>query len=273
VEGRPAIGVFDSGFGGLHILQALIDLMPDERFVYLGDSRRSPYGDRPAAEVADFARQIVHYLLARYPLAMIVVACNTVSAVALENLARIAAPVPVVGVIEAGVRAIRQTTTRGRVGVVGTTATIRSGVYQRALTDLTVQAAAVPGLVEFVEAGEIDSPLVGSLLRRVLAPVRAAEVDTVLLACTHYPYLAGRFKEVLGEDVLLISTAEETAFQVKRELRGTLGRSGPGEVELLCTGEPEEFVRIGSRLFGRPLGQVRRVTLADWRHDDDRAVS
>lgn len=273
MERRPAIGVFDSGFGGLHILRALIDLMPDERFVYLGDSLRSPYGDRSALEVATFARQIVDYLLRSYPLSMIVVACNTVSAIALEELARVAAPVPVVGVIEAGVRAIRQTTTTGRVGVVGTTATIRSGVYQRALTDLTAEAAAAPGLVEFVEAGEIDSPLVGPLLERVLAPVREAGVDTVLLACTHYPYLAPQFKAVLGEEVVLISTAEETAFQVERQIEGATNRSGPGEVEFLCTGQIEEFVRIGSRLFGQPLAQVRRVTLANERHANDRAVS
>lgn len=267
---RPAIGVFDSGFGGLHILGGLIDLMPDERFFYLGDSARSPYGDRPEAEVARFARQIVTSMLDTHDLSMIVVACNTVSAIALDELARLAAPVPVVGVIEAGVRAIRQTTSSGRVGVVGTTATIGAGVYQRALTDLEVCAVAAPGLVEFVESGAIDSPLVTPLLERILEPVREAAVDTVLLACTHYPYLAPRFKEVLGDAVTLISTAEETAFQVRRQMAHATPHAGPGEVEFACTGSPEEFLGIGSRLFGRPLQQVQHVTLGR-RHG--RAVS
>lgn len=255
-----AIGVFDSGFGGLNILSALIDLMPRESFVYLGDSLRSPYGDRPPEEVKQFSEQIVDYLVNRYELKLVVVACNTASAVAIDALAA-RSPVPVIGVIEAGVKAISAASGSREVGVLGTSATINSRAYQSRLSHLKVTAAACPGLVEHVEAGDLESTELRALMRGLLQPVAEAGVDSVLLACTHYPYLAHLFKEILGEEVLLISSAEETAFQVSRVIKSSPVPAESARVEFLCTGDVDEFLRVGRRLFGQGLAKVERVDL------------
>ncbi len=262
---QEVIAVFDSGFGGLNILEALTDLLPDERFVYLGDSLRSPYGDREPAEVREFSLEILDYLRRHYRLKLVVVACNTASALALDAL-RAVSEVPIVGVIDAAVRAIAQATHTSRVGVVGTAATIASGVYQRRLALETVTAIACPGLVEYVEAGAIDDPGLLALMHTLLEPMKMAAVDVVLLACTHYPYLGAQFLEVLGESVTLISSGEETAFEVRELLLGSRQVSTdtrhPGVgVEFLCTGPVEDFQRVGQRLFQGALDSGTRVEL------------
>ncbi|WP_298347614.1 glutamate racemase [Ferrimicrobium sp.] len=262
LDQREVIAVFDSGFGGLNILEALRDLLPGEHFVYLGDSKRSPYGDRAPAEVLQFSLEIFAYLRARYRLKLVVVACNTASAIALEAL-KATSDVPVVGVIDAAVRAMTQATENSRVGVVGTAATIASGVYQRRLAHQAVTAIACPGLVEYVEAGAIDDPALLDRMRTLMRPLRRAGVDTLLLACTHYPYLAAQFRAVLGEGVMLISSGEETAFEV-RELLTRAGqvKGRPGVVEpvtFLCTGSVVDFQEVGRRLFTGDLGAVEHV--------------
>ncbi len=247
---RP-IGVFDSGFGGLNILSALVDLMPREDFIYFGDSARTPYGSKDPADVTRYTLAIARALIAEFDVKALVVACNTASSVALWELTQIC-EIPVVGVIDAAVRAARAGTHSGRVGVVGTIRTIGSGVYQQRMADLEFVGQACPGLVEYVERGELDSEEVTILAERLLEPIRSAEVDTLVLGCTHYPYLARVFQSVLGEDVLLISSAEETAFEVESLVSHT-ERTRPGTVKFLCSGSAQEFVRVGRILYGESL--------------------
>ncbi|HAM01038.1 MAG TPA: glutamate racemase [Acidimicrobiaceae bacterium] len=257
---RP-IGMFDSGFGGLTVARALIDLAPEEHLVYVGDTGRYPYGPRPQGEVRAFALQISQWLVNEHDVKLVVVACNTASAAALGTLRRLL-PVPVVGVIEPGVRAAVRATRNRRVGVIGTVGTIGSGAYQQATANLAVPVelvcAACPGFVEFVERGETRSDQVAVLAERLLAPVRDREIDTLLLGCTHYPFLARTIADVVGRDVVLVSSADETAFEVRDVLaRGSIGRSdGPGSLRFFSSGDVGWFREVGGRLFGEELGDV-----------------
>jgi glutamate racemase len=271
--------VFDSGLGGLSIVRALIDLVPGRDLVYFGDTGRFPYGPKPADEVAKFAMQITEVLLER-DVAMVVVACNTAAAVALDDL-QDRVDVPVVGVIEPGIRAAKRATVTGRVGVIGTVGTVRSGAYQRAVAriapDLHVLCAACPGFVEFVEAGDTDSDQVHVLAERLLAPLRAAAVDTLVLGCTHYPMLARTIGDVMGRDVVLVSSAEETAFEVDRLLAECDGAhddtasnnptitnqtaTTAGRHEFVTSGDVAMFRRLGARFCGP---EVKRVEAFHW---------
>ena len=264
MDDRP-IGVFDSGFGGLTVARALIDLVPDEQIVYVGDTARNPYGPRPADEVTRFASEIADYLVRVEDVKLLVVACNTASAVALDEL-RFACDIPVVGVIEPGLRAAAQVSERGRIGVIGTVGTIASGAHQRVAQHLRVTAEvfcyACPGFVEFVEQGELDSDQVRVLAERLLSPLRQLEVDTLLLGCTHYPYLARTIGEVMGRETVLVSPAEETAFEVGRMLASTgLGRRTPSKARhrFLSTGDVERFAAMGRRLLGLEIAEAEPV--------------
>ena len=257
-DDRP-IGVFDSGLGGLTVVRALLDLVPKERIVYFGDTGRFPYGSKPAAEVLKYSIEIADVLLAR-DVKMIVVACNSASAAALDHL-REHIPVPVTGVIEPGLRAARRATSAGRIGVIGTVGTIASGAYQRAAVELdpllTVTCAACPGFVEFVEAGDVDSDQVHVLAERLLAPVVAAAVDTLVLGCTHYPLLARTIADVMGPDVVLVSSAEETAFDVRLRLAGERAAPLPcNRVQFVTSGDVDTFRRLGTRFCGPEVDAV-----------------
>lgn len=261
---RP-IGVFDSGFGGLTVARALIDLLHNEQIVYIGDTARYPYGPRPADEIRRFSREIAEYLVAAEDVKMIVVACNTAASVALDEL-RYDFDVPVVGVIEPGLRAAVAATRNGRIGVIGTTGTIASGAYQRAATSFhvaeNVHCMACPGFVEFVERGELDDDQVHVLAERLLSPLKDAAVDTLLLGCTHYPFLARTIADVMGRDVVLVSSGEETAFDVRSILESTgLGRRNPSKEphRFLSSGDLEWFVTAGRRLFGPELSTAEPV--------------
>lgn len=258
MDPRP-IGMFDSGFGGLTVARALIDLLPDEDLVYVGDTGRYPYGPRPLDEVRGFARQIAGHLVDDHDVKVVVVACNTASAAALDDLAA-ELPVPVVGVIDAGVRALVSATRSGQVGVIGTVGTIASGAYQQAVAEahggVKLTCAACPGFVEFVERGETDTDQVVVLAERLLAPVVDAGVDALLLGCTHYPFLARTIADVIGREVVLVSSADETAFQIRSMLVGTraAGPAGrPGRHRFLSSGDLERFRRLGRRLLGPEL--------------------
>jgi glutamate racemase len=261
VDDRP-IGMFDSGFGGLTVARALIDLLPDEDLVYFGDTGRYPYGPRRLDEVREFAQEIADVLVRDFGVKMIVVACNTAAAAALELL-HFEHDVPVVGVIEPGVRAAVRATLGGSVGVIGTVGAIGSGAYQRAFratrAPVTLTCAACPGFVEFVERGDAQSDQVHVLAERLLAPVRAAAVDTLLLGCTHYPFLARTIGDVMGRDVVLVSSADETAFEVRALLHetGLVRRSGAGDGKgrhrFLSSGDVGWFKALGGRLLGPEL--------------------
>src|SRR4051794_22444971 len=265
MDPRP-IGMFDSGFGGLTVARAVIDLLPFEDLVYLGDTGRYPYGPRPLDEVRGFAHQIARRLVDEHDVKLLVVACNTASAAALTELQE-ELPIPVVGVIDPGVRALAQATRNKKVGVIGTVGTIGSGAYQRAMAEtapgVELTCAACPGFVEFVERGETDSDQVVVLAERLLAPVIEAEVDALLLGCTHYPFLARTISDVVGRDVVLVSSADETAFEMLSLLQWSdLARDhtdGPGRHTFLSSGDVEHFQQLGSRLLGPELSDVGAV--------------
>ncbi|MDP9387832.1 MAG: glutamate racemase [Actinomycetota bacterium] len=261
MDDRP-IGVFDSGFGGLTVARALIDLLPEEDLVYFGDTGRYPYGPRPLDEVRAFARQVAALLVERHDVKMLVVACNTAAAAALELL-RFEHDVPIVGVIDPGLRAAAAVTRNGKVGVIGTTGTIGSGAYQRAVVahrfPVELVCRACPGFVEFVERGETDSEQVHVLAERLLAPLRHAGVDTLLLGCTHYPFLARTIGDVMGREVVLVSSAEETAFEVRAILdeTGLVRRTGgKGAHRFVSSGDVAEFRRLGGVLLGPELDRA-----------------
>ena len=258
---RP-IGMFDSGFGGLSVARSLIDLLPGEDLVYVGDTGRYPYGSKPLEEVAGYARQIAARLVAEHDVKLMVVACNTAAAAALDLL-RFELDVPVVGVIEPGARAAVAATRNHRVGVIGTVGTISSGAYQRAVqaeragVDLTCTAC--PGFVEFVERGQTEGDEVHVLAERLLQPVREAAVDTLLLGCTHYPFLARTIADVMGPEVVLVSSADETAFEVRNLLTSTglVRRSaGKGDHRFISTGDVDWFRAVGCRLLGPEVAEV-----------------
>jgi glutamate racemase len=260
-DGRP-IGVFDSGLGGLTVVRALLDLVPGADVVYFGDTGRFPYGPKPADEVLKYSREIVDLLL-EHDVRMIVVACNSAAAAALDEL-RLQLDIPVVGVIEPGLRAARQVTRTGRVGVIGTVGTVASGAYQRVAAELDsgleLTCAACPGFVEFVEQGDVDSDQVHVLAERLLAPVRQACVDTLVLGCTHYPLLARTIADVMGPDVVLVSSADETAFEVRAELddldRDARSAGPPRRVKFMTSGDPTKFRELGERFLGPEVEQV-----------------
>jgi glutamate racemase len=274
-DDRP-IGMFDSGFGGLTVARAVIDLLPDEDLVYVGDSGRYPYGPRPRAEVRGFAHQITRFLVDEHDVKMVIVACNTAEAAAFHEL-RAATDVPVLGVIDPGVRALVSATTSGRVGVIGTVGTISSGAYQRAVeatgAPVKLTCAACPGFVEFVERGETNTDQVHVLAERLLAPVIDAGVDTLLLGCTHYPYLARTLADVLGREVVLVSSADETAFAVRAVFDGhpsaaelpavdRRGAGRPARHRFLSSGDVAWFRELGGRLLGPELADAEAVTWA-----------
>ena len=252
LDARP-IGLFDSGLGGLTVVRALLDLVPGSGIVYFGDTGRFPYGPKPAEEVLKYSIEITDVLIER-DVKMIVVACNSASAAALDYL-RDYTSVPVTGVIEPGLRAAKRATATGRIGVIGTVGTIASGAYQRgaaAIDDsLELTCAACPGFVEFVEAGDVESDQVHVLAERLLAPVKTARVDTLVLGCTHYPLLARTIADVMGPDVVLVSSAEETAFEV-RELVAPDGdaRVRAERVQFVTSGDVDTFRRLGARFCG-----------------------
>jgi glutamate racemase len=230
---RP-IGVFDSGVGGLTVLKSLRRRLPQQDFLYLGDTARVPYGRKPAAMVQEFAREVVDFLIAQGVQA-VVIACNTASACALPELAE-QSPVPVWGVIEPGVEAACRITRTRSVGVIGTKGTIASGAYQKRLEarGLQVWAQACPMFVHLVEEGLADSPEAEMLARHYLGA--RPEIDTLILGCTHYPVLYDVIQRVVGPSVALVSSAEVTAEMVKQAL-GEAPGGAPGRIVHYVTGD------------------------------------
>jgi len=261
VDDAP-IGIFDSGVGGLTVARAVSAQLPRESILYVGDTARSPYGPKPIADVRRYALEVLDSLVDQ-GVKMLVIACNTASAAMLRD-ARERYDVPVVEVIGPAVRTAMSTTRNGRIGVIGTVGTISSRAYQDMLEvneRLTVFAEACPRFVEFVEAGITDSPEVLRVAEEYLAPLRDAEVDTLVLGCTHYPFLERAISYVMGEDVSLVSSDTETAKDVYRQLvRGDL-LAGPDAVAshvYEATGDSADaFVRLAHRLMGREVRDVQ----------------
>lgn len=255
------IGIFDSGVGGLTVARSVLDQLPHEPIRYVGDTARGPYGPRPLAQVREFSLEILDRLVDD-GVKLLVIACNSASAAMLRD-ARERYDVPVVEVVHPAVRRAAAATRSGRVGVIGTAVTISSGAYADAFAaapqvDLTM--AACPRFVEFVEAGVTWGPELIDVAAEYLQPMKDADVDTLVLGCTHYPLLTGVISYVMGEGVTLVSSAEETAKDVYRTLvaSGLLRAADLPEPvhQFRVTGDPAEFERLGRRFLGPEIGQV-----------------
>ena len=249
------IGVFDSGVGGLTVARAIIDQLPNEQIIYVADTARGPYGPRPIAEVRAIALDVMDDLVAR-GVKMVVIACNSASAAVLRD-ARERYDIPVIEVIQPAVRRAVATTRSHKVGVIGTQATITSGAYDDAFAaapQVEVTSQACPRFVEFVEAGITTGPELLGVAEEYLKSIKDAGVDTLVLGCTHYPLLTGVIQYVVGEDVSLVSSAEETAKDVYRTLVAhDLLRDASAHAphhEFLATGDVAGFAALGQRILG-----------------------
>ena len=262
------LGVFDSGLGGLTVVRALREALPAERIVYLGDTARVPYGTKGAGTVVKYALACARHLMARDVKAL-VVACNTVSAVAPDRL-RADLDLPVLGVIEPGARAAVEATRSGRIGVLATAGTIASGAYPRAVAQLSTRAEVVgqpaPMLVPLAEEGWTEGEVPRLVVRRYVEPLASAGVDVVVLGCTHYPLLRevieAEVRAGIGPQVAVVDSARATAADVRTflETRG-LARSGTGDVKLLVTDVPRAFREIATRFLGDAVTEVEQVDL------------
>jgi glutamate racemase len=244
VNGR-AIGVFDSGIGGLTVMAALKRRLPNERIIYLGDTARVPYGTKSPITIQRYSLQVADFLLER-SVKILVVACNTASAWAIGKL-REHSPVPVFDVIEPGCRAAAEASGGGRIGVIGTSATIRSEAYPSCIRKLRPEAnitsRACPLFVPLVEEGWLDTAVTRMVIEQYLKPVAESRIDTLVLGCTHYPLLAPAISEFMGSDVQLISSSEATAEVVEHELkeRGLLRQSPPETDQIFLTDHSATF--------------------------------
>ena len=260
------IGIFDSGVGGLTVARAILDQLPNESTLYIGDTARGPYGPRPLAEVREFALETMDFLVDQGVKA-IVIACNTASAAMLRD-ARERYSVPVIEVIQPAVRRAVAATRTGNIGVIGTRATIESKAYVDAFAaapQLQITSIACPLFVEYVERGETSGAEITKVARDYLAPVMDATVDTLVLGCTHYPLLTGVISYVMGEGVTLVSSAEETAKDLYRTLveNGLLRSqsSTPATHRFLATGDAKAFETLARRFLGPEVTQVEHQLL------------
>lgn len=261
---RP-IGVFDSGVGGLTVARAIRDQLPGESMIYVGDTARTPYGPRPIAEVRQFALEILDGLVEQ-GVKMLVIACNTASAAMLRD-AHERYDVPVVEVIGPTVRSAMSITRNNRVGLIGTQGTIQSRVYDDLFSmrpDIALTSQACPRFVEFVEAGQTSGSEVLSVTERYLAPLIAEDIDTLVLGCTHYPFLRGAISQVVGRNVALVSSDVETAGEVYRVLtdRGLLRDqlAGAPTVQYRGTGpDTASFTELAKRMLGGGIDSVDRL--------------
>jgi glutamate racemase len=261
------IGIFDSGVGGLTVARAVLDQLPHEPVVYVGDTARWPYGPLPLADVRRNALDVMDHLVDQYAVKLLVIACNSASAACLRD-ARERYDVPVVEVILPAVRRAVAATRNGKVGVIGTRATIDSQAYDDAFAaaaHLELTTRACPRFVEFVERGETWSPELLAVAEEYLTPLVTAGVDTVVLGCTHYPMLTGIISYVLGDDVTLVSSAEETAKDVFRVLARRDAFRDPAAPaprhRFLSTGDPAPFQRLAHRFLGPEIGAVEAAAV------------
>jgi len=260
-ESRP-IGVFDSGIGGLTVVKALRDLLPNENIFYLGDTARVPYGNKSAETVERYSLELAS-MLTREDAKVIVVACNTVSSVSIPKL-RANVSVPVIGVIEPGAQAAIATTRNRHIGVIGTRATIRSGAYENALRALNVHvrvtSQACPLLVPLIEEGMLDDKLTDQTIGRYLDPMIAAGIDTLVLGCTHYPLLAKAISRALGENVKLVDSAQNCAVAVRNLLdRQSLAAppSNRGQLQVALTDAADNFLSVAKEALQLEIGEVQ----------------
>ena len=265
-SGQP-IGAFDSGVGGLTVVHAMRKLLPAEDILYLGDTARVPYGNKSPDTIIRYSREIMAYLR-RHHVKAVVVACNTASAHALSILQK-EADIPVIGVIAPGVQAAISATRSGRIGIIGTQGTIQSEAYQNLLreydADVVITAVAAPLLVSLVEEDWLSHPATQLIMEEYLAPMKAARVDTVVLACTHYPLLKPLAQRVLGPDVVLVDSAQNAAAALAKKLAAA-GLNRPaeqkgGQTTICSTDVPAQFSRLAERFLGEKIKAIQRVSV------------
>ncbi len=267
LNSTQAIGVFDSGLGGISVVRALIDLLPHEHLIYFGDTARVPYGSKSKETVIRFAHQISSFLLEKQ-VKMIVVACNTASSVALESLQQ-KFDIPIVGMIDPGSQAAVRTSHNQRIGVIGTDSTIRSGAYRSAIRalnpDIQVMDQSCPLLVPLVEEDWPHDQVVQQVLQSYLKIFENDKPGSLILGCTHYPYLKSAIQEVIGNEVCLVDSGEAAAAEVQTVLadRGLLNpeTGDPGRHKFFVSDFPQKFEETASRFLGLPLENLFKVEL------------
>jgi len=271
---RPSIGVFDSGFGGLTVLKALLEVVPDAEYAYFGDTARLPYGSKSVETVAKYAVEAAHFLESQGA-QLLVIACNTATALALDRITA-AARVPVIGVVEPGAETAAASTRNLKVVVIGTDATVSSHAYKKALEARRLEARekACPLLVPLVEEGWVEHPVTEQVARIYLAEAFSDgfhEADTLVLGCTHYPLLKPLLKRVTPQHVTIVDSAESTAQAVAARLAelvpapvrdGEERRSTP-RLKFFATDSTEKFQRLGERFLGHPIEGVQHVDLKE----------
>ena len=255
---QQPIAILDSGVGGLTVVKEVMRQLPREKIIYFGDTARAPYGPRSAEEVSEFTKEIVDYLIQFHP-KMIVIACNTATAVALAEI-RSRVAIPVVGVINPGARAAIGRTATGCIGVIGTEGTIRSGAYENALRELSphvqVVSEACPQFVPLVEQGNFRSNQAYNIVRDAIDHMRSYPIDCLILGCTHYPFLIDPISDVMGQNVNLINSADETAREVSTILhdKRKLARNDQVPVhQFFCSGDPHMFQSIAQQWLGEQI--------------------
>jgi glutamate racemase len=270
VDPRP-IGVFDSGMGGLTVLRALMERLPSEELVYLGDTARLPYGTKSAETVEAYALQATRHLI-EAGVKMVVIACNTASAVALASLARHLAPLPVIGVIEPGARAGAAATKNKRIAVIATESTVKGGAYARAIhaidKEIEVLQRSAQVFVALAEEGWTNSDVTVAAARAYLAPLfeGPSAPDTLLLGCTHFPALVNAIRKAVGKEVTIVDSAATTATSVAAALEtaGVSAGARRGTARFFATDSPERFARVGEIFLGRKI-EPDEVELIDLR--------
>ncbi|WP_026572266.1 glutamate racemase [Bacillus sp. UNC438CL73TsuS30] len=263
---KQPIGVIDSGVGGLTVAKEIMRQLPNEKIIYLGDTARCPYGPRPTKEVRKFTWELTTFLLEKQ-IKMLVIACNTATAVALDEIRR-ELKIPVIGVIYPGARAAIKRTKNYRVGIIGTQVTVESGAYEKALKSLNsrlfVKAHACPKFVPLVESGEYDGAIAEKIVTQSLQPMLNLNLDTLILGCTHYPLLGPLIKKVMGPEVNVISSGDETAREISAILQynGQLEESeDEPEHEFITTGSRGIFSKIASEWLDMPVDNVQKIKL------------
>lgn len=262
---KRAIGVLDSGVGGLTVAYELMRQLPNEEIIYIGDTLRCPYGPRPESEVAQYTNEMIQFLMKK-DIKMIVIACNTATAFALEGLRKTLA-IPIIGVIQPGARAAINATKNKQIGIIGTEGTIRSNAYTEALlqinADLHVTGLACPLFVPMVEQGVLYGDKAEQVIRETLRPLRARQdIDTLVLGCTHYPLLEEAIQQVMGDDVNIISSSEETARETSTilEMNEQLYRGARSPVHrFYATGDVDLFKRIADGIFLEKMPHIQQI--------------
>ncbi len=261
------IGVFDSGLGGLTVARAIIDQLPNESVIYVGDTANAPYGPRPLSEVRELALAVMDKLVDE-GVKVLVIACNSASAAVLRDARERytkGKSIPVVEVIQPAVRRAVALTSNGKVGVIGTTATINSKAYDDAFAaavDIELQSVACPSFVEYVEAGVTSGPEIIAAAKSYLMPLKESGIDTLVLGCTHYPLLTGALSFVMGDEVTLVSSAEETAKDVYKVLmENDLLRvdKTPPTLSFRATGDVGAFEKLAKRFLGPEVSKVQKL--------------